>query len=67
MNNVFTDQMPVSPEGLSPRAKALYTKVKDFIQKEIKPAESEIMEFYTQEQNRWKVCPTFDRLKVIVC
>jgi hypothetical protein len=59
--------MPVSPEGLSPRAKALYTKVKDFIQKEIKPAETEIMEFYKQEQNRWKVCPTVSRLKVNTC
>ncbi|XP_056005639.1 acyl-CoA dehydrogenase family member 10-like isoform X2 [Ostrea edulis] len=57
------NQMTVSPKGLSPRAKNLYDKVKDFIEKEIKPAESEVMEFYRQEQNCWKVCPTVNRLK----
>ncbi|XP_062594298.1 acyl-CoA dehydrogenase family member 10-like isoform X4 [Saccostrea cucullata] len=57
------NQMVVSPEGLSPRAKDLYDRVKDFIEKEVKPAEKEILEFYKPEQNHWRVCPVILRLK----
>ena len=56
--------MAVSPEGLSSRAKTLYDQVKDFIQKEVKPVEKEMLEFHRESDNHWKVCPTLIRLRV---
>ena len=56
--------MAVTPDGLSPRAKTLYDQVKDFIQKEVRPLEKEMLEFHQEPDNHWKVCPTLSRLKV---
>ena len=60
----FTASMAVTPDGLSPRAKTLYDRVKDFIQKEVRPLEKEMLEFHREPDNHWKVCPTLSRLKV---
>lgn len=62
----FTGNMAVSPDGLSPRAKNIYDRVKDFIEKEVKPAENQVLDFYKEEPNRWKVCPTIRELKVFM-
>lgn len=58
-----TSNMAVSPDGLSPRAKNIYDRVKDFIEKEVKPTEKQVIDFYKEEQNRWKVCPIITELK----
>lgn len=58
--------MAVSPDGLSPRAKNIYDRVKDFIEKEVKPTEKQVIDFYKEEQNRWKVCPIITELKVLM-
>lgn len=62
----FTGNMAVSPDGLSPRAKNIYDRVKDFIEKEVKPTEKQVIDFYKEEQNRWKVCPIITELKVLM-
>ncbi|XP_022343722.2 acyl-CoA dehydrogenase family member 10-like [Crassostrea virginica] len=59
----LTTSMAVTPDGLSPRAKTLYDRVKDFIQKEVRPLEKEMLEFHREPDNHWKVCPTLSRLK----
>ena len=56
--------MPITPEALEPRARDLYHRVKDFIDKEIKPQEPKMAEFMKDKNNLWKEIPQIEQLKV---
>ena len=59
----ISGQMPVSVEGLNPRAKELYTKVKQFIEEFVAPIESEYFK-HAKSANKWKVFQPVEELKV---
>ncbi|KAK3084795.1 hypothetical protein FSP39_019149 [Pinctada imbricata] len=60
-------QMPITPDGLQPRAKAIYDRVLDFINKELKPLEKSMGEFILDPKNKWKEDPRIDQLKIFNC
>lgn len=59
----LADRMPVTVEGLNPRAKTLYYQVKEFITEKIAPVENDYVR-HTKSENRWKVFEPVEKLKV---
>ena len=59
----YSGQMPVSVEGLNPRAKELHAKVKQFIEENVAPIESEYFK-HAKSANKWKVFQPVEELKV---
>ena len=50
--------------ALSPRAQDYYKKVKELICKEIIPREKEFYDFAVNPDNKWKIHPVLEELKV---
>jgi acyl-CoA dehydrogenase family protein 10 len=61
---LFPGLLPLSVSALSPKAQKYYKKVKDFIQKEITPREKELFDFAMEHNNKWKINPLVEQLKV---
>ena len=55
--------MPVSVAALSPRVQDLYHRVKNMIQEEIIPLESDWLK-HRNSENRWQVPAKLEELKV---
>ena len=56
--------MPITVEGLSPRARSLYDKVKQFITEQVAPVEEDYVR-HMKSENKWKVFQPLEELKVM--
>lgn len=55
-------KMPITVEGLSPRARSLYDKVKQFITEQVAPVEGDYVR-HMKSENKWKVFQPLEELK----
>jgi hypothetical protein len=56
--------LPLSVSGLSPRAKEIYHKVRNFIRDEVMPLEGEFVRHAQDPKTKWTIHPQVEELKV---
>ena len=63
---LFTGMLPLSVSALSPRAQDYYKRVVEFIKEEITTREKDFFDFAMDHNNKWKINPLLEELKVIL-
>ena len=56
--------LPMSVSALEPRARDIFYRVRDFIQKEVIPLEKKFYTYATNPDTKWTVNPLMEELKV---